>query len=81
MPVQEIENFLRKEVNNHIVKSHSWVTAPLDNFENSHVIETKIDNFVSFRQFPQSIYGIQPNYLQTAEAYFFEDFGADFDPE
>lgn len=49
MPVEEIENFLRKDINSNIVKSHSWVTAPLDNFENSHVTDVKIDNFVSFR--------------------------------
>lgn len=49
MPVEEIEKFLRKEINSNIVKSHSWVTAPLDNYENSSVIDSKIDNFVSFR--------------------------------
>ena len=37
-----------------------------------------IDNMVSFRAFPQSIYAIQPNYFQTAESYFLLDFGSDF---
>jgi len=27
------------------------------------------------------LYAIQPNYFETAESYFLEDFGAEFDPD
>ena len=36
---------------------------------------------VSFRDFPQKIYAIQPDYFKTAESYFLEDFGAEFDKD
>ena len=56
LPVEPIEDFIKQNIDK--IKSHSWVTAPLDNYEDSHIIGTKIDNFVSFRQFPQELYGI-----------------------
>jgi len=68
MPVESIEEFIL--LNQDKIKSHSWVTAPLDNYENSHVIGSKIDNMVSFRPFPQNVYAIQPNYFETADSYF-----------
>ncbi len=79
MPVESIENFIRQ--NQDIIKSHSWVTAPLDGFDGSPVLASNIDNMVSFRSFPQTVYAIQPNYFETAESYFLSDFGADFDPD
>lgn len=79
MPVELVENFIRQ--NQHIIKSHSWVAAPLDSFDESPVLSSNIDNMVSFRSFPQTVYAIQPNYFQTAESYFLSDFGADFDPD
>lgn len=77
MPIEPIENFIRSNPN--IIRQHSWVTAPLDNFENSPVLATHIDNMVSFRQLQQSVYAIQPNYFEAAESYFLNDFGAEFD--
>ena len=50
MPVEAVENFIRQ--NQDKIKSHSWVTAPLDNYEDSHVIGASINNMVSFRSFP-----------------------------
>lgn len=50
MPVEAVENFIRQ--NQDKIKSHSWVTAPLDNNEDSHVIGASINNMVSFRSFP-----------------------------
>lgn len=52
MPVEAIENFIQENEGKGIIKSHSWVTAPLDNYEDSHVIGVTIDNMVSFRTFP-----------------------------
>ena len=79
MPVEAVENFIRQ--NQDKIKSHSWVTAPLDNYEDSHVIGASINNMVSFRSFPQSVYAIQPNYFQTADSYFLDDYGAEFDTD
>jgi len=61
MPVEPIENFIK--ANQNMIKSHSWVTAPLDNFDGSPIISSKIDNMVSFRSYPQTLYAIQPNYF------------------
>lgn len=77
LPVEAVESLIRDNL--HIIKSHSWVTAPLDNFEGSTIMSTSIDNLVSFRKFPQSVYAIQPNYFETAEDYFMLDFGSEFD--
>ena len=63
MPVEAIENFIRENQGKGVIRSHSWTTAPLDNFENAHIMASKIDNMVSFRSFPQDIYAIQPNYF------------------
>lgn len=52
MPVEAMENFIRENLDRGIIRSHSWTTAPLDNFENAHVMSVKIDNMVSFRSFP-----------------------------
>lgn len=79
MPIEPIENFIKANLN--IIKSHSWVTAPLDDFDDSPVLSTKINNMVSFRDYPQTVYAIQPNYFETAETYFLEDFGAEFDED
>ena len=65
----------------HIIKSHSWVTASLANFDKSPVVQASIDNFVQFRNMPQNIYAIQPNYFETAESYFLSDFGSDFEAD
>ena len=50
MPIEPVENFIKN--NQNMIKSHSWVTAPLDNFEHSPIISSKIDNMVSFRSYP-----------------------------
>jgi len=47
LPIEPLENWIKS--NQHIIRSHSWVTAPLDNFEGSEVMSSSIDNFVSFR--------------------------------
>ena len=47
LPVEPVERWVQDNLDR--INSHSWVTAPLDNFEDSHIIGTKVDNFVSFR--------------------------------
>ena len=79
LPVESVETLIQK--NTHIIKSHSWVTAAIDNYQGSDIVSTSIDNLVSFRHYPQNLYGIQPNYFQTADSYFLLDFGADFDED
>jgi len=44
-------------------------------------VQASIDNFVQFRNMPQNIYAIQPNYFETAESYFLSDFGSDFEAD
>jgi len=46
MPVESIENFIRENESKNIIRSHSWTTAPIDNFEDAHIMSVTIDNMV-----------------------------------
>ena len=54
MPVAELEKIL--EANDHIIDSFSWITSPMNNFDDSFVVKTYVDNLVNFRPIPLKLY-------------------------
>ena len=72
MPVPEIEKIL--EANEHIIDSFSWITASINNFEDSLVIQTHIDSLANARPIPLKLYATQPNYFETAETNYLQEY-------
>ena len=68
MPVAEVEKIL--EANDHIIENFSWITASINNFEDSFVVKTHLDNLVNIRPVPIKLYATQPNYFETAETKY-----------
>lgn len=68
MPVAEVEKIL--EANDHIIENFSWITASINNFEDSFVVKTHLDNLVNIRPMPIKLYATQPNYFETAETKY-----------
>jgi len=79
LPVESIEALMRRHKD--IVQEFSWVTAALDEIDESPVLSAHIDNLNSYRQYPQFVYAIMPNYFETAESWFFKDYGSEFDED
>jgi len=66
--VNELEEILL--ANGHIIDEFSWVTAPIDRFAGSRLLSVSVDDMTNHMPFPQDLYGIQPNYFETANKTF-----------
>lgn len=61
-------------MNNHIIEEFSWVTAPLHNYEGSHVVKATINDFENKGEMEQDFYGVMPNYFDTTIREFTDEF-------
>ena len=61
-------------MNNHIIEEFSWVTAPLHNYEGSHVVKATINDFENKGEMEQDFYGVMPNYFDTTIKEFTDEF-------
>lgn len=61
-------------MNNHIIDEFSWVTAPLNNFEDSYVIKAGQSDAMSRGEMEQEFHGIMPNYFEATLSEFTNEF-------
>ena len=54
--------------NSEIIEEFSWVSAPIDGFEESGILNTYLNNHANYLEYPQDLHAIQPNYFATAES-------------
>ena len=49
--------------NQDIIQEFSWVSAPIDGFEESGILNTYLNNHANYVEYPQDLHAIQPNYF------------------
>lgn len=62
------------QMNNHIIDEFSWVTAPLQNFEDSYVQRSGLNDFMFRNEMEQEFHGIMPNYFEATIPEFTDEF-------
>jgi len=72
LPLQLLEQIMA--MNNHIIEEFSWVTAPLNKFEDSYVIRSGINDHQQRSEMEQEFHGIMPNYFEATIAEFTDEF-------
>ena len=61
-------------MNNHIINEFSWVTAPLNNYEDSYVIKAGLNDHQYRNEMEQEFHGIMPNYFEATLSEFSDEF-------
>ncbi len=77
LPLQLLEQIM--QMNNHIIDEFSWVTAPLNNYEDSYIIKSGLNDHQCRGEMDQEFHGIMPNYFETTLPEFtniFNDYEA-----
>ena len=67
------------EMNNHIIDQFSWVTAPLNQFEDAYIEKATLNDLQFRSELDQEFHGIMPNYFESTVADFSSQFN-DYEP-